>query len=61
MIPVSALDQFRATPDPQAQIDERVRDEGTGFYSRATAAEKSAHLDFASEDETTVRAQFENL
>jgi hypothetical protein len=61
VIPASALEQFRATAAQQQRIDELVSDEGTGFYSQATAAERSARPDFASENETTARAQFEDL
>jgi hypothetical protein len=61
VLPAAALEQFRATPAQQQRIDALVRDEGTGFYSGATAAEKSARPDFASEGDTTARAQFEDL
>lgn len=61
VIPASALDQFRATAEQQQRIDELAREEGTGFYSGATAAEESAKSDFASEDKTTARAWVEDL
>jgi len=61
VIPAAALDQFRATPEQQRMIDDLTREEGTGFYSQATAAEKSRAPDFASEDRTTARAWVHDL
>jgi hypothetical protein len=61
VIPAAALDQFRATPEQQQMIDDMAREEGTGFYSGATAAEKSRAPDFASEDRTTARAWIHDL
>ena len=61
VIPAAALEQFRATPQQQQAIDELAREEGSGFYSGATAAEKSAAPDFASEDRTTARAWVHDL
>ena len=48
VIPVATLEQFRATAEQRAQIDTLAADQGTGFYSQATAAEESARPDFAS-------------
>jgi hypothetical protein len=61
VIPVAALDQFRATPDQQQMVDDLIREEGTGFYSEVTAADKSRVPDFASEDKTTARAWVHDL
>jgi hypothetical protein len=61
VIPAAALEQFRATPQQQQAIDDLVREEGTGFYSGATATEKSAAPDFSSEDRTTARAWVHDL
>jgi hypothetical protein len=62
VVPAEALEQFRATPPQRQVIDELTREEeGTGFYSEATAAEKSRQADWASENKTTARARFHTL
>jgi hypothetical protein len=61
VIPMSALEQFRATSEQRAQIDLLAREEGTEFYSGGTATEESAESDFASEVKTTAHTHFHTL
>jgi hypothetical protein len=58
VIPRAALDQFRATPEQQAQIDDEARAQVPGTFAPLEAGEAAAQPNFASEPETTALAWF---
>ena len=60
VIPPSALQQFRATPEQQEQIDQEATAKVPGTFAPLEADEASAQPNFASEPEPTALAWFHN-
>ena len=59
VIPPSALQQFRATPEQHELIDEEARSRVPGSFAPLEADEASAQSNFASEPERTALAWFQ--
>ena len=60
VIPPSALQQFRATPEQHELIDQEVTSRVPGSFAPLEADEASAQPNFASEPEPTALAWFQS-